>query len=51
MLAYGVPEISLLKEMGPVHTSLEGAGKGSRMQHPLISEESMKSSSGSSGCQ
>jgi hypothetical protein len=50
MLACGVPEISLIKEMGPAHISLEGAWKGSRMPHPLISKESMKSSSGSSGC-
>lgn len=49
MMACGVPEISLLKEMGPAHILLEGDGKGSRMLHPLISEESMKSSSGSSG--
>jgi hypothetical protein len=50
MLACGVPEISMLKEMGPAHISLEGDGKGSRMRRPLISEESMKSSSGNSGC-
>jgi hypothetical protein len=50
MLACGGPEILLLKEMGLAHISLEGAGKGSRMPHPLISVESMKSSSGSSGC-
>jgi hypothetical protein len=51
MLACGVPEISLLKEMGPARILLEGAWKGSRMRRPLISEESMKSSSGNSGCQ
>jgi hypothetical protein len=50
MLACGGPEILMLKEMGPAHISLEGAGKGLRMRRPLISEESMKSSSGSSGC-
>jgi hypothetical protein len=50
MLACGGPEISLLKEMGPTHILLEGDEKGLRMPHPLISEESTKSSSGSSGC-
>jgi hypothetical protein len=39
MLACGVPEISLIKEKGLAHISLEGVGKGSRMPHPLISEE------------
>jgi hypothetical protein len=50
MLACGVPEILMLKEMGLAHFSLGGAGKGLRMRRPLISEELMKSSSGSSGC-
>ena len=47
----GVPEISESTGMGLGRTSLEGGERGSRMQGPSISEETQKSSSGSSGCQ